>query len=180
MNVKERLLEKIGKLIHCKEKLKGSWIHKILGERLFSPDLWWFSRKTVAGGAALGVFIAMTPTMPFHMMETVIMGLILRVNIPVALAASWIVNPVMYPFVCLAEYKVGVWLVGIADPGEYTGYTRMFRHFFRVARPLFAGTLILGIPPAAVSYLMVYFGWDFVRKFLKPGDSVGPSEGDDA
>ena len=179
MNIRERMLDKMCRLLPRKEKLKGGWLHGVLGERLFAPELWRFSRGAVASGTALGVFIAMTPTMGLHMVAAVIMGFVLRVNIPAAVASCWVVNPVNALFIYCIEYKVGVWCIGAADPQEYVGYMKMFKHFFGMARPLFAGSLILGIPAAIVSYLVVYFGWGAARKYIE-GRGSAPSEGDDA
>ncbi len=178
----KRIGDRFRRLIPSKEKLEGGRLHRFLGERLFAHDLWHFTRRSVAGGMALGVFIAMTPTIGIHMTAAVLAALVLRVNIPVAVAACWIVNPVNAPFVYYMEYKVGVWLVGAGTPSDMAGmagYGKMFHSFLGVARPLFFGTLVMGVPAAVLAYALTYFGWGPIARVLARGQE-GPTGGDEA
>lgn len=127
----------------------------------------------------MGVFIAMTPTMGIHMASAVLAAFFLRVNIPIAVAACWVVNPVNAPLVYYLEYKVGVWLVGIAEPQQFQGYLGMLKDYLRVVRPLLVGTLVMGVPPAVLTYFCVYFGWDAVERMLA-GRKAALTEVDDA
>ncbi|MGD9503700.1 MAG: DUF2062 domain-containing protein [Syntrophobacteraceae bacterium] len=175
MEIRKRLYSKIEKLIPRKEQLDGSWLHRFLGERLFAPELWKFTRCGVAGGAALGVFIAMTPTMGVHMTAAVLSAFVLRVNIPVAVAACWVVNPVNAALVYYLEYKIGVWLVGVPKPHEVEGYIGLLKKFMQAAKPLFFGSLILGTPPTLLTYAAVYFGWEPICRMIerrKNGDGA--------
>ena len=40
-------------------RLRDTWVHRVLGERLFDPHLWVPSRETLAAGLAVGTFIAL-------------------------------------------------------------------------------------------------------------------------
>jgi uncharacterized protein (DUF2062 family) len=121
----------------------------------------------------------MTPTMGIHMASAVLAAFFLRVNIPIAVAACWVVNPVNAPLVYYLEYKVGVWLVGIAEPQQFQGYLGMLKDYLRVVRPLLVGTLVMGVPPAVLTYFSVYFGWDAVERMLA-GRKAALTEVDDA
>jgi len=68
---------------------------------------------------------------------------LLRVNIPVALAASLITNPFTAVIIYPLEYQLGVWLAGIPEPRELKSYTGALRNFAQHAKPLMIGSLIL-------------------------------------
>ena len=69
--------------------------------------------KTIATGMAMGVFIGVTPTIPFHTVLVVVSCLTFRQNIASALLGSWIIsNPLTIPFFYVSEYKLGRYLWG--------------------------------------------------------------------
>ena len=81
--------------------------------------------KAIAFGLAIGVFVGVTPTIPFHTAIIVIIGFLFRQNITAAYIGSWIIsNPVTIPLLYLSQYELGRILLGIA-PYEFalTEYT---------------------------------------------------------
>src|SRR5512136_891264 len=76
--------------------------------------------EEIARAMALGVFIGVTPTIPFHTALVMVLCLIFRQNITAAmLGATIISNPLTIPFFYLAEYELGVFLLGL-DPNPFT------------------------------------------------------------
>ena len=61
----------------------------------------------VAFGMAIGVFVALTPTIPFHSILAVVLAILLRASKPAALIGVWVSNPVTVVFFYLACYKTG-------------------------------------------------------------------------
>ena len=153
-----------------RKHLKGGRLHRLLGDRLFAPELWTPMRDTVARGLALGIFIGMTPTMGAQIVLTGIAACLLRVNIPIALAGSLITNPFTAPIIYPLQYKLGVWLVGIPHVEELRGYTGTMRMFMRYAKPLWAGSIVSGLVGAAIAYLLVAGIWSQVRHLRHRGD----------
>lgn len=139
--------------------LRGGPLHGLLGERLFDRELWAFSRKSLAGGLAVGLFIGLTPTMGVQALLSVAVALLLRINVPVALAATLVTNPLTAPFIYAMEYQVGTWLLGAPHPADVQGYTGMLRSFVSLARPLWAGSLLLATPIALAVYGLVNLLW---------------------
>ena len=139
--------------------LHGSWLHRVLGEKLFAAELWKPSRKTVAGGLALGLFIGCSPTMGAQILLAGAAAFFLRVNIPMALAGSLITNPFTAALVYPLEYQLGVWIAGAPEPRELEGYTDMLRNFARYAKPLWIGSLVAGGVIAAIAYGLVTLLW---------------------
>ena len=149
-----------------RKHLKGGRLHRILGDKLFAPELWKPSRDTIAGGLALGIFIGLTPTMGIQIILTGLAAYFLRVNIPVAMAASLVTNPFTAGIIYPLQYQLGVWLVGVPDPEELEGYSGMLRTFTRYAKPLFVGSVLTGGVAAGLVYGLVILLWTQARNLF--------------
>jgi uncharacterized protein (DUF2062 family) len=167
---KTYFLREIIRYLPRKRHIQGSWVHRLVGERLFSSKLWKFSRDQVAKGLALGIFIALTPTIGVQMAMTVVAAFILRVNIPVAVAACWITNPLTAPFIYTLQYRLGIWLVGVARPEELYGYAGMMKNMMRHAKPLWAGSLMSALLFSALAYGVVWLCWGCIPKAMPGSD----------
>lgn len=64
-----------------------------LTHSLFERRLWMPCRDTVASGLAIGMFFAVMP-LPLQMIFAGVVAMRLRSNVPLAMAACWISNPV--------------------------------------------------------------------------------------
>ena len=68
----------------------------------------------IAVGIALGVFVGVTPTIPFHTAIIVFLGLLFRQNITAAYLGSWLIsNPLTIPLFYLSQYELGRFLLGM-------------------------------------------------------------------
>ena len=86
-----------------------------LGPAFHHPNLWHLNRRSVAGGVAIGMLCGMIP-LPIQMVFATIFAVVLRANLPVALATTWYVNPfTIVPLYYLA-YKVGTLITEQAPP----------------------------------------------------------------
>ena len=90
--------------------VRGTWLHRLLGDRLFTPELWRPTREGVARGVATGLFWAMMP-IPFQMLPSGITAYLFRFNIPAAISVVWITNPVTWPVILYWQYRLGAWLL---------------------------------------------------------------------
>jgi len=147
---------------------KNTFAHSIFGEKLFHRELWHISRRSLAGGLALGLFLAFTPTVPFHMVLAAVGAIFLRVNLPVAVLSCWINNPFSMFFIYTSALKLGEMLLG--DFSMFLpvqGLDGKWDSFFRNASYLWTGSLILGILAALTGYLTVSLMWRYmiVRKW---------------
>jgi len=85
------------------------------------------SPESIARGGALGMWIALTPTVGIQMPMVLVMSVPLKANMAVGMAMCWITNPVtLIPFY-FAFYWLGALLLG-----------RVPREFTEVAAPLSA------------------------------------------
>jgi uncharacterized protein (DUF2062 family) len=140
-------------------------VHRVLGRRVFDRQLWTLSRSSAAGGLAAGLFIALSPTLGIQVILAVVVAYFLRVNIPIAVMACFVTNPVTAPIIYPLQYQLGVWVSGSPGPDELEGYSGLLRNFARYARPLWVGSLLSGALFAVIGYVGVVFGWMWAERW---------------
>ena len=69
--------------------MRGTWLHRKLGDRLFAREMWQPERGRFAVGCVIGVFFAMMPV-PVQMLAAALLAFLVRVNIPAAVACTWV------------------------------------------------------------------------------------------
>lgn len=136
------------------KQLRGSWLHRAFGDRLLDPHLWHFDRQGVALGLAVGGFFSQIP-MPLQSVPAVLIAILLRANIPVALAGCWITNPItVAPFIYL-QLVIGSFLLGrpgVDEQFHEMGLTEILKSAPAV---LLLGGTVMGAAVAALSH---FFG----------------------
>jgi len=143
----------------------------ILGSALHHPNLWHLNRRSVAGGVAIGMLCGMIPV-PVQMFSAAILAALLRVNLPVAMAATWYINPfTIVPLYYLA-YKIGAVLTGDASVqsaapvplgvslSDVSNWMPMLMGWINTAgKPFGVGLCTLGVALSAGSYFAVRGAW---------------------
>lgn len=168
MNPREWRRSVAGKYLRHLPRIKhirGTWLHRRLGDRLFNLEMWQPQRERFAAGCAIGVFFAMIP-LPFQMVGAAVIAYFGRVNIPAAIALTWLTNPLTAAFFVYLEYKIGNLILG-TTAGEPTG--NFFELIKRAPFPVLTGAGVLAVVSAIISYPLALWGYDWVgRRFLAP------------
>ena len=107
-----------------------------LTKPIFDRDLWNPCRYTLAGGLSIGLFCAMLP-IPFQMLVAALASVRARVNIPIAMAACWVSNPLTYAPLILFQIQFGSWI------NDHTNVPLPFNKEIRIPFP---GLEISGSP----------------------------------
>jgi uncharacterized protein len=69
--------------------------------------------RRIALGVAIGVFIGVTPTIPFHTALIVAVSALFRQHVTAAYLGSWFIsNPLTIPIFYLFQYETGRFLLG--------------------------------------------------------------------
>jgi uncharacterized protein (DUF2062 family) len=113
--------------------------------------------RKLAWGMALGVFIAFTPTIPFHMVGALTLAALLRVSPVTAFLGIQICNPLTIPAIYLAAYKVGQFLLYRGKPlvfPETFSFEAWMGVLWQGGLALQVGGVILAIPPAIAAYFL--------------------------
>jgi uncharacterized protein len=71
--------------------------------------LWIPCRDTVASGLAIGLFFSMI-LMPFQMIPAALLAMRARANVPFAMAACWVTNPLTVGPVLWGQCALGQWM----------------------------------------------------------------------
>lgn len=110
----------------------------------------------ISTGVAIGVFIAMTPTIPFHSILAIILAFLFHASKAAAFIGAWASNPVTIPFIYLANYKIGMFLIGNSThcDDKYQSIIQLCKLGFEVPLAMMAGGMILGIPVAFTAYFI--------------------------
>lgn len=117
--------------------------------------------EEVAGGFALGVFIAFSPWLGLHTVTALLLAFILRKSYAAAVLGTLVFNPMTGMFILLADFQVGkafLRLEHVYMPPHLSfdldGLSHLWRSGIEIMYPLFVGSLMLGLVAAAASYFL--------------------------
>lgn len=163
---------RLKRLLPTPESVRQNRWLRWLGPVIHHPRLWHFSRKGIAAGLAIGIFFGLLipiAQIPF----SAAMAVLLRANLPVAMASTLVTNPVTFGPLYYAAYQLGQWILGepaiveeevppmevpaaVADGGGagfLASLEAIFEYVTTVGKPLVLGLAIL----AVVCGLAVYW-----------------------
>ena len=142
--------------------VRGTWLHRLLGDRLFSPELWRPTREGVARGAAAGLFWAMMP-IPFQMLPSGITAYLFRFNVPAAISVVWVTNPITWPLILYWQYRFGAWLLREDSPEELDAGS-LLDFAAGVPGPLLLGCAVTGLVCGGLAYTVINALWGAVAE----------------
>jgi uncharacterized protein len=135
--------------------MRGTWLHRKLGDRLFAREMWQPERGRFAFGCVIGVFFAMMPV-PVQMLAAALLAFLVRANIPAAVACTWVSNPLTTPLILLTQYYLGSFLLGRA-PSDHPKED-MLALLAQAPWPLLVGALISGTVLSIGAYPIALVG----------------------
>jgi len=144
-----------------KGKMSAEWYLRPFNALLHDPGLWSIHRRGVTKAVAIGLFFAMLPIVG-QMALAALVALWVRVNLPVAVAFTWVSNPLTYVPIYYPAYKLGALLLGI--PQENSGDNPMsidwlWSELVTIWKPLFLGSGILAVVTAATGFAVLNLAW---------------------
>lgn len=154
------LIERLRALAPSREQLEANPCLRGLAPHLAHPKVWHWSRRGVAMGAAIGLFIGVLIPVAQILIAAVV-ALVLRANVPVAVAATLVTNPLTVPPLYYAAYRLGAWATGASMPAavSLTDPTAFWANLGTIGMPLFTGLGITASVAAIASYLLISRLW---------------------
>lgn len=157
---------------------QNRWL-RWLGPALHHPRLWHMSRRGIALGAAIGVFFGfLIPLAQIPLSAA--LAVALRANVPTAVASTLVTNPITFPPVYYAAWKVGGAILGEAGPPPGTAAARpapdtasgnwlqrSWAGLQRVGKPLVLGLAIFACGFGLLVYALVHLGWRAQVRFKR-------------
>lgn len=157
-------------------RLKNNRLLRWFSRHFLDKTVWKPTRHTFAGGLAVGIFV-MSLIIPGQMPVAIVIAAVLRVNIPIAIMACWITNPVTMAPAAWWEIEVGNWIMhslGIGNPPSLDWQVLKqqlqgadsFMDFIRIFKPwtasVYLGGVVTGAVLAPIGYALSYLLWDLI------------------
>lgn len=157
-----------------------------LGPLLTQPKLWHFNRRGIAMGLALGIFFGLLipiAQIPFAASAAVL----LRANVPMAVASTLVTNPVTFGPVYYGAYRLGKALLGepalteeeaareleqvqadaARQAGSASGVSKWWHQLGAVGKPLVLGLAILATASGLLVYFLVSLAWGLKTRWAR-------------
>jgi uncharacterized protein (DUF2062 family) len=116
--------------------------------------------RAIAMGMAIGVFVGVTPTIPFHTALLVIIAVVLKQNVTAACLGSWVIsNPITIPIFYFVQYQIGRCILGVARVDfNITAFSleHMISIGWNIALPLLLGGMIMAPFFAVPAYFITH------------------------
>ncbi len=174
------MLDRLKRFLPTRDSLQNNRSLRWLLPWLNHPRLWHMSRKGIAVGLALGIFFGLlipVAQIPF----SATMAVLLRANVPTAVASTLITNPVTFAPVYYGAYHLGKWILRYdeASPEELERIMERkiqqqelirqmslwqrinlgWHNLGKIGKPLFLGLSIVATAAGVVAYFLVHILW---------------------
>jgi len=129
--------------------------------------------REIALGFALGIFVAMSPTMGFQMAIAIPIAAMLKWNKIAAAMAVWVSNPLTVPIIYGPTYFIGAKIMGMplglnaANAASGSTMVAFAEKAPKIFGAMTLGGVVLGLPLAVISYYLAYFTIEKYRTDIK-------------
>ena len=150
----------LSRILPSHANIRGRWFLRPFRAVLHDPALWATHRRNVLRALAVGLMVGFIP-FPIHTGLAAALAVLLRMNLPVAIVATLVSNPVTMGPMYYGAYRVGLLALGrdtVAGPISFT-MEGMTANLAEVWQPLLLGCAISGVSVAAISYLILNQVW---------------------
>lgn len=154
------VIQRLRALAPSREQLEASPWLRALAPHLANPKLWRWSRRGVATGVAIGLFIGfLIPVAQILLAAGV--AVVLRANVPIAAAGTLVTNPLTVPPIYYAAYHLGAWATGSSATAavSWADPASILESLGAIGLPLFTGLAITASFAATASYLLISRAW---------------------
>jgi uncharacterized protein (DUF2062 family) len=139
---------------------KGRWFLRPARLLLENPAYWSLNRRNVTRAFSLGLLLAFVP-LPVHVVLAAALALLLRLNLPAAVAGTLIVNPLTAVPLYIIAYRVGRLLLS-APPRPFhfeLSLQWLSSGLLPIWKPFLLGCLVTGMLTALTGYLLLGGLW---------------------
>jgi len=142
------------------DKIHGNPSLSFLGKLVHDPNLFHLNRHSVSVGFFAGLFIAFLPVLG-QIPLAALAALRLRCNLPIAVLLVWVSNPLTFPIIYYAEYKIGadILMLNTSDFYFEASWEWFYSEFPKIWQPLLFGSAIFSLFFGCCGYLSVQWVW---------------------
>ncbi len=152
--------ELIARYMPDADKIREHKHLRLFGPRLLDSALWHLNRHSVAKAFMMGLMCAFIPV-PFQMVLAAAGAILVRGNLPIAVALVWLTNPLTMPPIFYMCYKLGSWVSGVEsqDISLDLDVEALAAQLSMIWEPFILGCAIMGISAAFVGYFGIHVMW---------------------
>lgn len=135
---------------------------QFFGKLLHNPNLWHLNRRSVTGAVAVGLFMAFVP-LPSQMVPAAALAIVFHVNLPIAVAMTWVTNPfTSVPFAYFA-YKMGSFMLGRPPQNIefHLTWDWLMAQLHWIWQPLLLGSFAVAAVAGVLGYALAQLLWRF-------------------
>ena len=154
------LIQRLRSLVPSREQLAANPWLRGLAPYLANPKLWHWSRRGVAMGVAIGLFIGFLIPIA-QILLAAAAAVVLRANVPIAAAGTLVTNPLTVPAIYYGAYQLGAWATGTSATAavSWADPANVLESLGSIGLPLFAGLAITACFSAVAGYLLISRVW---------------------
>ena len=158
------------RLLPDPERLRANRWLRWLAPAMQHPRLWRLTRRGVALGVAIGVFFGLL--IPIAQIPlSAAAAIVLRANIPTAVASTLVSNPVTYAPLYYTAYRIGSAILGEEmprqdaapaaprEPGALGWLAYGWNRIAALGRPLLLGMAVMASAAGLAAWLLVTWLW---------------------
>lgn len=152
-----RLVKRLAQQIYAR---RDKWYLRIFGDRLTDSHLWSLNRHSITTAFGVGIAVSFIP-LPVHLLLVVLAALWWRLNLAVAIAGAYLVNPFTMVPIYYAAYRVGAWLLRFRPRHfEFHLTWNWLEHGLGPAwKPFLFGCLVCGIVCGFAGRYLLEYSW---------------------
>ncbi len=141
-------------------RLKRIRMLRYFGEGLYQPNLWHINRSSASRAFFLGLCLAFVP-LPIQMLLAAVLAVRVRCNLPLAVALSWISNPLTIAPLFYFSYRVGAAVLGTPLlPLEFElSWQWISSSLVAVWQPFLLGCVICGFFFGSLGFFTIQMLW---------------------
>lgn len=149
-------------------KIRNNPALKFLGVLLHDPYLFHLNRHSISVAFFIGLFVAFLP-IPGQIPLVALLALLFRCNLPISIALIWISNPLTFPIIFYACYKIGANILQVPDNSFSfeLSWAWLSTGFPQIWAPLLMGSLLASLFFSCTGYLAIQWiwRWNVTRKW---------------
>lgn len=148
----------LGRWIPRNEELRRHPALRWLGPLLERPWLWSANRRAVATGLAIGLLFAFL--LPFgQFLVAAAIAVWVRANLPIAVAATFVSNPVTTPVILAGAYYLGALVLGLPPGNVLAAELSALERAASLGAPVLTGLAIIATSTSIAGYFLVHAAW---------------------
>jgi uncharacterized protein (DUF2062 family) len=132
----------------------------------------------LALGMAVGIFVSITPIIPFQTLVAIALAFLVRGSKSAAVLGSWLSNPLTIPVVYFANYKLGCALLGYQktlDNIAFDSFADLMELGLEVTLAMIVGGVIIGAVLGTLAYVVTLRVFITIRRRAVQADAQSES-----